>query len=240
MKRGNSLAKLNHLQPNAVASFSSYFLELTLQVHAASSETITPSWLNSEQFPESSISAPATRPPGRTWITWLNLFRERKALRAEAILQFPPPRGQFGDAAEPRVGWRPQGHQPCSDEGRGWVRGWRLTNARVRIRDGLEGIPVEKGPEAIAVLALGVVPAAVTHIPSATPARQVHRLVEVTAVRVSLPATSWEPSGVTRDSPGSQGWASSGWWLHAPSPILPSSAFFSHPAFFHQIYKGLK
>ena len=79
---------------------------------------------------------------------------------------------------------------PCSDEVRGCVRGWGLTNAHVRIRDGLKEVPVEERSAAVTVLALGVVLAVVTHAPTAAPARQVCSHVEVTAVRVAVTVTS--------------------------------------------------
>ena len=78
----------------------------------------------------------------------------------------------------------------CSDEGQGWVRGRGLTDACVRIRDGLEGVPVEEGSAAVTVLALRVVLAVVTHAPTAAPARQVCSHVEVTAVRVAVTVAS--------------------------------------------------
>lgn len=81
--------------------------------------------------------------------------------------------------------------------GKGAVRGWGLTKARVRVRDGRERVPVEEGPAAMAVLALGVVLAVFAHAPAGPAAGQVHAHVEVTALRVAVAATGWERRGVT-------------------------------------------
>lgn len=55
---------------------------------------------------------------------------------------------------------------------------------------GLRGVPVEKGSAAIAVLALGVVSASVTHAPTAATACWIRGHVEVTVVRVTVTVTS--------------------------------------------------
>jgi phytoene/squalene synthetase len=61
-----------------------------------------------------------------------------------------------------------------------------LTEARVGIQDGLEGIPVEKGTAAVTVLALSVVLAVLTHASAEATAHQVRGHVKVTAVRVAV------------------------------------------------------
>lgn len=71
-----------------------------------------------------------------------------------------------------------------------------LTEACVRIRDGFEGVSVEKGSATVTVWPLGVVPAVFAHTPTDTTAGQVHVHVEVTAVRVAITAASWERRGV--------------------------------------------
>lgn len=68
-------------------------------------------------------------------------------------------------------------------------RGRGLTDARVRVGHGLERVPVEEGPAAVTVLALGVVATGFTHPSAVAAAAQVGRHVEVTAVRVAVAAT---------------------------------------------------
>lgn len=85
---------------------------------------------------------------------------------------------------------RPAPSAFAQTSGKDRVTGWGLTDARVGIRDGLEGVPVEKGSAAMAMLPLGVVLAVFTHAPAEAAARQVHGAVEVTAVRVAVTAAS--------------------------------------------------
>lgn len=98
---------------------------------------------------------------------------------------------------------RPAPSAFAQTSGKGAVRGWGLTEARVRVRDGLAGVPVEEGSAAVAVLALGAVLAVFAHAPAGPAAGQVHAHVEVTAVRVAVTAASWERRGLTqRLTPG--------------------------------------
>lgn len=128
---------------------------------------------------------------------------------------------------------RPASSAFAQNSGEGAVRGWGLTKACVRIRDGFEGVPVEKGSATVTVWPLGVVPAVFAHAPADATAGQVHIHVEVTAVRVAITAASWERRGVLEITPA-----------HLPCTNPPIfSLFFSYSAFFALIqheYKQLK
>lgn len=114
---------------------------------------------------------------------------------------------------------RPAPSAFAQTSGKGAVRGWGLTKARVRVRDGLEGVPVEKGSAAMAVLALGVVLAVFAHAPADPAAGQVHAHVEVTAVSVAVTATSWERRGLTEGL--TQVWEQPRWHPTHVSPHPP-------------------
>ena len=172
----------------------------------------------------------ATKPPQ----PWLRDHREgprlsgptcseREKLRTEVILQLPPLRGQFGDAAGPsgdqvhqyllrrgaRMGQRPGTHG-CTCKDLRWP--WGGPCRRGVCSGHSAGPPCCAGSHHTR-----------PHCGPHSPGMQSRRSDSGQSGRYSGKQKTQQSY---ERSPGSPRWASQGWWLPAPSPIFPSSTFF--------------